>query len=76
MAGAARREGWGVNCPICRKPTIVLEKRGEKRRRECRAGDGGCGNRFTTTEVLEDDQLRQQEAVRTVLEAAERLKAA
>ena len=42
------------------------------RRRQCTA----CGHRFTTTEVLKDEQRRQLEAVQTVLEAAEKLKAA
>jgi transcriptional regulator NrdR family protein len=61
-----------MNCPICSSPTIVLETRGQDRRRECR---GGCGHRFTTTEILKEDQLRQEQAVRTVIEAAEKLKA-
>lgn len=59
-----------MNCPVCQQPTLVLRTDGASRRRKCSA----CGHRFTTTEVLEEEQKRQQEAVQTVLEAAERLK--
>ncbi len=61
-----------MNCPVCRQETIVLRKDGAERRRECTA----CRHRFVTVEVPKDEQLRQQEAVQTVIEAAEKLKAA
>ena len=61
-----------LNCPICSQETRVLRTDDAERRRMCTA----CGYRFTTTEVLKDEQRRQLEAVQTVLEAAEKLKAA
>lgn len=61
-----------MNCPVCTRPTYVAAKDGADRRRACPA----CGHRFTTTEVLKVEHQRQQEAVQTVLEAAEKLKAA
>lgn len=51
---------------------MVLKTDNVDRRRKCT----GCGYRFTTTEVLKEERLREQDAVRTVLEAAEKLKAA
>jgi transcriptional regulator NrdR family protein len=61
-----------VNCPVCSQPTIILKTRDAERRRACTV----CPHRFTTTEVLKEDHNRQQEAVQTVIEVAERLKAA
>lgn len=61
-----------MNCPICSQNTRVLRADGPDRRRACTA----CGHRFSTTEVLKEEQQRQLEAVQTVLEAAEKLKAA
>lgn len=60
-------------CPICGGDTKVLYKEGQDRRRQCL---GGCGHKFTTTEVLKDQHQRQQEAVQAVKDVAERLKAA
>lgn len=67
-----------MNCPICDGDTKVLYKDGQDRRRECvgTAAKGGCGHKFTTTEVLKEQHQRQQEAVQTVVDVAERLKAA
>lgn len=61
-----------MNCPVCRQPSVVLKTLESERRRRCTA----CGHRFTTVEKLKDEERRQREAVQTVLEAAERLKAA
>lgn len=61
-----------MNCPICAQETRVLRKDGAERRRECSA----CGHKFVTAEILKAEQQRQLEAVQTVLEAAEKLKAA
>lgn len=61
-----------MNCPICSRPAYVEKTMGNDRRRKCT----GCGQRFTTTEVLKVDAERQAEAVRTVLDAAAKLKAA
>jgi hypothetical protein len=61
-----------LNCPICSQDSIVLRTDGAERRRCCTA----CQHRFTTTEVLKDERRRELEAVQTLLEAAERLKAA
>jgi len=61
-----------MNCPICRQESRVLTKSGVDRRRECTE----CGHRFTTEERLKEELKRQDEAVQTVLEAAERIKAA
>lgn len=62
-----------MKCTICKGDTVVLATDGNDRRRKC---VGKCGHRFTTTEVLKDDWQRDQEAVQTVIEAAEKLKAA
>lgn len=61
-----------MNCPICRSDTRVLKTMASERRRQC----SGCGHRFTTIERLKEDDQRLQEAVQTVREAAEKLKAA
>lgn len=61
-----------MNCPLDGKPTIVLKTLGNERRRECTV----CRHKFTTTEVLKEDAQRQAEAVKTVIEVADRLKAA
>lgn len=61
-----------MNCPICDGETIVLAKEKVDRRRKCTR----CGKRFTTTEVPKEAQQRQAEVLQTVLEAAEKLKAA
>ena len=61
-----------MNCTICHGDTVVLSKDGADRRRRC----SQCGHRFTTTEVLKEDHQRQQDAVRTVVEAADKLRAA
>jgi transcriptional regulator NrdR family protein len=61
-----------MNCPICSQDSIVLKTLGTERRRRCTV----CHHRFTTTEVLKEEQQRQLEAVQTVIEAAEKLKAA
>ncbi len=50
----------------------MLRKDAGERRRQCTA----CGHRFTTTEIQKDEHQRQQEAVQTVLAAADKLKAA
>lgn len=60
-----------MNCPICSQETRVLRTDGADRRRACTA----CGHRFTTTEIMKGELERQQEAVQTVMEAAEKLKA-
>lgn len=60
-----------MNCPICRRETIVLAKDGPNRRRQCT----GCGNRFTTVEKLKEEDRRQQEAIEAVREAAGKLPA-
>jgi transcriptional regulator NrdR family protein len=70
--GSARAGEPGLNCPVCQQPTRVIAKDGADRRRECTA----CANRFTTEEVIKADRQRETEAVRSVLEAAERIKAA
>lgn len=59
-----------VNCPVCPAGTIVLETRGDERRRKCTS----CGHRFTTVEVLKEIRQLEQAAVQVVREAAERLK--
>jgi transcriptional regulator NrdR family protein len=61
-----------VNCPLCRQDSRVLKSIEGERRRECTA----CKHRFTTTEVLKEERLREQEAVQVVIEAAEKLRAA
>jgi transcriptional regulator NrdR family protein len=48
----------------------VLRKDGADRRRRCT----GCGQRFTTTEMMKDEAQRLEEAGRVVVEAAARLK--
>ncbi len=60
-------------CPVCKGDTKVLYKDGQDRRRQC---VGGCGHKFTTTEVLKEEHQRQQEAVRAVVDVASKLKAA
>lgn len=67
-----------MNCPVCRGDTKVLYKDGPDRRRECvgKGGKPGCGHKFTSIEVLKDEHERQREAVQTVVDVAERLKAA
>ena len=47
-----------MNCPFCSHPaTRVTDSRPEvggiRRRRECQAGSGGCGRRFSTLERVE-----------------------
>ena len=37
-----------MNCLKCEGPTQVIDRRGVRRRRECKA----CGHRFTTEEVV------------------------
>lgn len=59
-------------CPICEQDTLVLETRGAERRRRCTK----CLHTFTTVEKLKVEDLRQQEAVQILLEAADKLKAA
>lgn len=61
-----------MNCPTCSGDTRILRTDDTERKRECVR----CGHRFPTVEILKDEHQRQEEAVRTVLEAAERLKAA
>lgn len=39
-----------MNCPICSADTAVIDSRGTRRRRKCKA----CGHRFSTLEVLAD----------------------
>lgn len=69
MAGAAR-EGASMNCPVCRKETIVLETRGLDRRRGCLVDRGGCGHKFTTTEVLKTEHDRQQKIIKDAQDLA------
>lgn len=46
------KEHYGMRCPKCTSQDVyVLDSRGHKRRRACR----GCGNRFTTVEVIVGD---------------------
>ena len=61
-----------MNCPICSSATMVLSKHGVERRRRCTV----CKHTFATVEKLRDEDRRQAEAVQTVLDAADRLKAA
>lgn len=37
-----------MDCPSCQGPTQVIDRRGVRRRRECKA----CGHRVTTEEVV------------------------
>lgn len=60
-----------VNCPVCSGDTRVLRTDDTDRKRQCVR----CGHPFTTQERLKDELERQDKAVKTVLEAAERIKA-
>jgi transcriptional regulator NrdR family protein len=60
-----------VKCPVCSEPTKVVDKDGPERRRQCT----GCGQKFTTQEVLKAERKREQQAVRAVLEAASKINA-
>lgn len=60
-----------MNCPLCRQPSRVLTTESPDRRRECT----GCKHRFTTTEVLKDEQLRQAEILKDARALAEKLAA-
>lgn len=43
-----------MNCPLCSSDTAVIDSRGTRRRRKCKA----CGHRFSTREVLEGAAFR------------------
>jgi len=52
-----------MRCPKCDGATQVVDRRGQRRRRECKA----CGHRFSTMEILADEAKKlavpvQQEA--------------
>lgn len=62
-----------MNCPTCTADTIVLEKRGLERRRQCT--NERCGQRFTTVEKLKDDEQRQARLLEEARELASRFAA-
>lgn len=66
-------EGASVNCPICQGETVVLSKVGNDRRRKCATG---CGKRFTTTEVLKEEQNRLKEIVQDAAALAAKVRRA
>jgi transcriptional regulator NrdR family protein len=58
-----------VNCPVCSHDSRVLKTTDTERRRECLR----CGHRFTTTEILKDEQDRREALIRDARALAERL---
>jgi transcriptional regulator NrdR family protein len=48
-----------MNCPKCESGTKVVDRRGNRRRRECLS----CKHRFSTFEVLSDEVAKKVEPV-------------
>ncbi len=60
-----------MNCPICKADTYVQSTTGQERRRKCT----GCGERFTTVEVLKVEHQRREALLEDARELAEKLTA-
>ena len=58
-----------MNCPTCNAATYVQSTTGNDRRRKCT----GCGQRFTTEEVLKDEIRALRDMKEDARELAEKI---